>query len=296
MSQVVAVPVVETVKNVFNFSVDKFPLSGPDNMATGVYGLFRSDNNAFVGRSSVTKIYVPHQTDDVLALVECAAEAFDGVGEVSCHFNEGHYVVVQPSREYRLNVFGTVDNIIPKLVIRAGYDMKAFSASVAFYRDMCRNLHIMRSVSSTTVSINHTSGLRSKMNELIRTFSTLKNSWGTLQNVVQQIERTRVQLPAFLDAIYGQPVAGDTTRAETIHRNRTEAIIRRIMNEQHAAGRTPMDATMTVTGWEAFNAIQGYTQHQATRRGGVGDFQRMLLAHNDANVATAEAYVMRLAS
>jgi hypothetical protein len=291
MSNVVAVPVVETVKSVFNFSVDKFPLSGPDNMKTGVFGLFRSDSGEFIGRGSVTKIYVPHQTDDVLALVESAAEAFDGVGDVKCHFNNGHYVVVQPSREYRLNVFGTVDNVVPRLVIRAGYDMKAFSASVAMFRDMCKNLHIMRTVSSTTVSINHTSGLRSKMNELIRTFGVLKNSWATLGSVIAHMEATRVNLPAFLDAVYGQPVAGDTTRAETIHRNRTEAIIRRIMNEQFAAGRDKMTSDMMVTGWEALNAVQGYTQHTATRRGGVGDFQRMLLAHNDASVAKAENYV-----
>lgn len=287
----VAVPVVETVKTVFNFSVDKFPLSGPDNMRTEWFGLFRSDTSEPVGSGSVTSRYVPHQTDDVLALVESAAEAFDGVGEVKCHFNDGHYVVVQPSKEYRLNVFGTQDNIIPRLVIRAGYDMKAFSASVAFFRDLCKNLHIMRTVESTTVSIRHTSGLRSKMNELIRTFSVLKNSWATLGDVVQQMEATRVNLPAFLDAVYGQPKEGDTTRSETIHRNRTGAIILRIMHEQFAAGRPRMTNDMVVTGWEAFNAVQGYTQHAATRRNGIGDFQRMLLAHNDAAVLRAENFV-----
>ncbi len=296
MSNVVATPVVETVKSVFNFSVDKFPLSGPDNMKTGVFGLFRSDSGEFVGRGSVTKIYVPHQTDDVLALVESAAEAFDGVGDVKCHFNDGHYVVVQPSKEYRLDVFGTADNILPRLVIRAGYDMRAFSASVAFYRDLCKNLHIMRTVSSTTVSINHTSGLRSKMNELIRTFGVLKSSWATLGDVVRHMEATRIHLPTFLDAVYGQPVQGDTTRAETIHRNRTEAIVRRIVNERFFAQRPDLTAEMTVTGWEALNAVQGYTQHAATRRGGVGDFQRMLLAHADASVAKAENYVRSMAS
>ena len=285
VSAPVAVPVVETVKSVFNFSVDKFPLSGPDNMKTGVYGLFRSDSNEFVGRSSVTKIYVPHQTDDVLTLVECAAEAFDGVGDVSCHFNHGHYVVVQPSKEYRLNVFGTVDNIIPKLVIRAGYDMKAFSASIGFYRDLCKNLHIMRSISSTTVSIKHTSGLRAKMADLIRTFSVLKNSWATLADVATHLERRRVMLPAFLDAIYGQPVQGETTRAITIHANRTKAICERVVNEAFLSGRGHLDvANQPVSAWLALNAVQGYVQHTSRRNAGTSDFQRMLLAHNDQHV------------
>jgi hypothetical protein len=134
------------------------------------------------------------------------------------------------------------------------------------------------------------------MNELIRTFSVLKNSWATLGMVAQQMEATRVHLPTFLDAVYGQPIQGDTTRAETIHRNRTEAIIRRIMNEKFAANRPAMETDMVVSGWEAFNAVQGFTQHQATRRGGVGDFQRMLLAHADTSVGKAEDYVRAMAS
>lgn len=298
MNQVVATPVVETVKNVFNFSVDKFPLSGPDNMRTEWFGLFRSDTSKPVGTGSVTSRYVPHQTDDVLALVESAAEAFDGIGEVKCHFREGHYVTVQPSRDFRKNIFGTMDNIFPRVVIRAGYDMRAFNASIGFYRDLCLNLGRLQSVRGTSVRINHTSGLRSKMNELIQTFGQLRDGWDALATTAVRLESQRVSMVDFLDQVYGQPVAGETTRAVTIHENRTKAIFTRLANERVKMGKPAMTAgsRFEVSAWEAFNAIQGYTQHDATRRGNPGDFDRILLAAEDSAVLKAESLVMALAS
>ena len=35
---------IENIRETFNFSIEKFPLSGPDGMKTPFYGLFRSDN------------------------------------------------------------------------------------------------------------------------------------------------------------------------------------------------------------------------------------------------------------
>lgn len=286
-----ATPVVETVQKAFNFSVDKFPLSGPDNMSTPFYGLFCSHNHAVVG-NAVSKIYVPHQTDDVLALVESAATAFDGIAEVKCHFREGHYVTVEPSKDYRRMIFGSADNIFPRVIIRAGYDGRAFSASVGYWRDLCKNMHRMMTVRGTTVSIRHTSGLRSKMDELIQTFSVLKDSWATLADVIARLEDARVEMPAFLDAVYGQPVDGETSRARTIHENRTKAIFKRLSNERFIMGKPAMSGKFEVSAWEAFNAIQGYTQHETPRRKIYsGPFDRMLATWSDRDVNKAEQLV-----
>ena len=70
---VVSDSVVDTVKSKFDFTVDKFPLSGPDGLKTPLYGLFRSDTMDYVGKPC-SKHYVAHQSDDVLALVESAGE------------------------------------------------------------------------------------------------------------------------------------------------------------------------------------------------------------------------------
>ena len=124
----------QTVRDSFNFNIEKFPLSGPDGMQTPWYGLFRSDNGEVVGEGSVTSRYVPHQTDDVIALVEAAESVFDESVSVRTHFRDGHFVTLEPSRDYRKAIFGTSDNIFPRLFIRGCFDRKAFSASLEIGR------------------------------------------------------------------------------------------------------------------------------------------------------------------
>jgi len=296
-----AAAVSDSVRNAFDFSVDKFPLSGPDGMKTPWYALFRSDNSTVVGNGSVTSRYVPHSTDDVCALVDAAAEAFDGEIECKTHFRDGHYVNIQPTMELRRSVYGEHDNIWPRVIINAGYDGRAFTATMGYYRDTCSNLAMMRKVSGTTISIRHTSGLRGHMDSLIATFNTLKESWGNLTSVIDRLEGVQVNMIDFLDKIYGVPSAeslalantGAAVRAVTVHQNRTKAIWERMNRERIVTGRPQM--TDTVSAWEAYNAIQGYVQHDAQSKSGFkGEFDRILRASRDQAVRKAEALVLDL--
>lgn len=288
--------VVAKVQEAFNFTVDKFPLGGPDKLTTPWYGLFRSDNSKVLGKGSVTKIYCPHQTDDVLALVDGAAHAFDGEIDVRCHFRDGHYVSIIPTKDYRRQIYGGQDNIFPRVLIRACYDGQAFSATMGYYRDLCRNMSMMRQVSGTSVSIKHTSGLRNKMDELIKTFATLKESWQTLGNIIETLENREVQMVDFLNQVYGEPARDATARSINMHSKRTETIFRRLQRERTLSGRPAIGDSFKVSAWEAYNGIQGYVQHDATRRGEPSDFARMLIASNDKAVTTAETLVLALAS
>lgn len=283
----------ETVKSAFNFSVDKFPLAGPDGMTTPWYGLFRSDNMQVVGNGSVTNRYNPHTTDDVLALVDAAGEAFDGEIDVKCHFRDGHYVSVSPTKAERRAIFGTADNVFPRVIISAGYDGKSFKATMGYYRDICRNMSIMRQVNGTTVSIRHDSNLRSKMDDLITSFETVKKSWTTLADVIVALETREVQMTSFLNTIYGEPE--DSKRAVTVHKNRTEAIFKRLQRERMVSGRPVIGEDFTVSAWEAFNAIQGFYQHDAQAKSEFkGEFDRILRASNQAEVLQAEKMVLQL--
>ncbi len=280
------------VSSVFNFSVDKFPLSGPENMRTPFYGLFRSDNQQVVGSGSVSSRYLPHTTDDILALTESALESIGGDCEVSCHFDDGHYVKIKPSVEYRREVFDN-DTVWPQFLIRAGYDGEAFSASLGLYRDMCRNMHIMRQVQGTTVRIRHTNSLRSKMDDLINTFELLKGSWERLLDTVKAMNTGTVLMVDFLDAIYGKPEK-DEGRGATIHRNRTEAIFRRLQKEHTQLGLT-IPSDFKVSAWLAFNAVQGYVQHDSTRKGEVNDWGRLISAQDSLAVRKAEELALAAA-
>lgn len=280
---------VSAVREAFDFTVDKFPLSGPDGMATPFYGLFRSDTSKVVG-TAVTHRYRCHQTDDVLAITEAAIEALaDEDIEVRTHFRDGHYVEYAPSNAERRAIYGTADNIFPRFMLRAGYDGRAFSVSLGYYRDLCSNLHIPRSVGKGIVrTIRHTSGLRSKMDELIHDFSELGKGWDAIQAAVQRMESREVVLTDFLNSIYGEPET-DSKRAVTVHKNRTEAIVRRLMGERVRSGRPQMGGDFKVSAWEAFNAVQGYVQHEATRRSGFDNaMDRLILANGDKAVHSAE--------
>lgn len=283
--------VLDTVAEAFSFSVEKFPLAGPDNMKTPFYGLFRDDNSECIG-NAVSADYVVHTTDDILAIVEATQAVFSDC-DVQTYFKEGHYVDLAPTKEMRKAVYGTADNIFPRLTIFAGYDGRAFKVHMGYFRDLCLNLHRMKAVKSTYVSIRHTSGLRGKMNELIDQFSGLKDGWDDLGKVIDRMESTPVQLAAFLDKVYGTPTAEG--RSTTIHANRTEAIFKRVLDERRRSGRPQIDNTFTVSAWEAFNAVQGYVQHDASRKGKPNKFDRILASSSDAAVIDAESLAYSLA-
>jgi hypothetical protein len=233
----------------------------------------------------------------VVALCDAVEQVFDGEVHAKCHFRDGHYVIVEPTKEQRRAVFGTADNIFPRLMIRAGYDGMAFSASMGYYRDLCKNMHIMRSVKSTSVSIRHTNNLRSNMDELIQTFGLLKESWMSLTELIDRLEATKVNMVEFLDQLYGIPE--NTPRAITIHKNRTTDIFNRLSREQMLSGRVPMSQAngFQVTAWEAFNAIQGFVQHDAqSKKEFAGEFDRIIRASKDANVIKAENLLLSLSA
>lgn len=283
--------VARQVQDNFQFEVVKFPLTGPDNIKTPFYGLFRNDTFEVVNDRSVSKLYVPHQTEDVVALVDAASEVFGEVN-VKCHFRSGHYVSVMPSNDIRKSVFGTVDNVFPRIIIRAGYDGKAFKATLGCYRDMCQNLMMLQSVNSTSVSIRHSSGLRGHMDELVQTFEDLSGSWTDLSARIDEMRDRQVNVADFLKNIYGEPK--DSKRGQTVHQNRTEAIFKRLLRECQLTG-TPRPSEAggwQVPGWLAYNAVQGYTQHDARRKGGTTDFDRVILASQSQDVLKAEKLVL----
>ena len=287
--------IVETVKATFDFSVEKFPLTGPDNMRTEWYGLFRSDDMSPVGSGSVTSRYVPHTTDDVLALVEAAGEVFGGVNKVTCDFNHGHRLSIMPTNERRVSIFGEADNIFPRLVIDAGYDGSAFKATLGYYRDLCRNLHRLQSVQSTTTAIRHTHGLRDKMNVLVKQFGELNSSWESLAKQAVRLESEQINMATFMDELYGKP--SEAGRGLTMHQSRSEAIFRRLLDERNRSGRGRVENLM-VSKWEALNAIQGYMQHDASRRGTnrtATPFARAMLSMDSAIVARAEELLLTTA-
>ena len=283
--------VVDHVTKAFNFTVDKFPLSFPDNQPSPWYGLCTSSGEP-IGGGSVSSSYEPHQTEDVIALVEATSEAFGSEVQVECSWHAqgskpGHYVSIAPTREERLKVFGESDNVWPRVVIQALYDGRAFKANLGAYRDACKNLQMMETVSNCSMSIGHTSQLRTKMDELIEQFRSLRDAWGSMTEAIVLMQSKEVNLAEFLNEVYPVPV---TERSRKTHEKRTASIFNRIYSERLATGRPGIDtSTWIVSNWEAYNGVQGHVQHEQARRGNPSDFRRAMLAASDRHVLKAEA-------
>ena len=285
---------VERITEAFPFTVDKRRLYDPEGGPTDIFGLFRSDNGQQVG-NAVSAGYEPHTTDDILALTEAVSHRFDGRIEVKCHFRDGHYVSIQPTQEERLSLFGGRDNVFSRYLLKGRYNGVADTV-VGMFRDLCKNLAELSQVEGTTTSIRHTSGLRPKMDDLIRTFQELEGSWATMEGLIRNMAERKVRIADFLNEIYPQPEADASQRSVTIHSNRTELIVNRLMQEHSRLGLGSIRANSDVSAWLAFNAVQGYVQHEKSRNGDPTRFDRMLMANNDPVVKRAETLALTMAS
>jgi hypothetical protein len=240
---------------------------------------------------AVRKGYQPHTTDDVCALVEAAASVFPGEARALCSFYDGHYVAVEPSKDYRRSIFGTADNIWPRLWIRAGYDGRAFKAQLGYYRDACRNMAMIREVTGRAIvaNIRHTAHLRDKLSELHETFARLAAGWDGVVATAQAMESRQVNLADFLRQVY--PLADNASeRTRSSAERRVEAIVARVISERQATGRPRLvgnDGAYLVSAWEAFNAVQGYVQHDSRRHGRPDYFTRAIVALDDPAVDRA---------
>lgn len=276
----------QSIAEAFPFEVCKLPLLGPDRERTPHYGLFRNDNGACVG-NACRRGYEPHTLDDVQALAEAACIGFDaGRCGITCTWDGGHHVIIGPTDEHRRAIYGTADNIFPRFILQAGYDGRAFTASLGLFRDACQNLQRIRTAGeSHSVSLRHTRQLRDRMPRLIETFRGLAAQWDGVVSTVERMQATELDFREFVAAVY--PMPNDAShRTEAGYRRRAQLIVSRLMRERQQTGR-PLGGSHLATAWEAFNAVQGYVQHDKSRKGRPGVAQRAMIALTDDDVARA---------
>jgi len=276
------------IESEFAFEVLKKPLKSVDGLSTPVFGLFRSDNDDFVGGESVSERYVPHNVDDVSALVEAAAGLFDGELSIRTMWDNGHVIIIQPLEHERYTINGA-DGMIPALVIRAQYNKRSFSANMGMFRFLCENMLMLSSMKGTSVKIRHTNSLREKMDTLIATFSGLDKSFDILMDGFMQMNNNWFKLSYFVTEVIGDRPEEEGSK-RTRWDNTCDTIKQIIANERQALTgefSTVGDSTMC-TGWELYNAVQGYSQHKKTRRNDPSRDQRAILASDDTMVRKAE--------
>lgn len=279
--------IVSRVRSEFDFSVERMPLMGPDNLSTPWYGLFRSDTGGTVGSGSVSENYTPHTTEHVVELVRASIKAFGEASDVDCYFKDGHYVSIAPTREYRKAVTSR-DTVWPRLVIRAGLGgTTSFRVNVGYYRDLCKNLAMPQSVKSFHVNYRHTSGITSRLDQLTHDFQGLKEGWETLSSTIDMLNGRKVVIADIIKQVYGEIDPESSQRSRTVAENRVAAIVNRLLSER-AGG----NVSHVATAWEMYNAIQGYTLHDAQRKGKPTYWDRAISTASNQYVVRAEEILL----
>ena len=282
--------IADRVAAAFPFECNKLPLFGPEGLPTPHYGIFRSDNADCVG-STCSRKYEPHTRDDVAAICEASAEAFGDDLRLVSKFADGHRLIMGAKSAQPVAISGR-DTIAPRLIVRAGYDGRAFSAWLGYYRGVCENLDIIRPVlagAGVSGKIRHTAGLRDKMPALVAQFRAMAGEFGRVVETAQKLAATEVTLARWLDACW--PIEGtETPRQRSARRRRNGAIGQRILRERQRLGGLSRlgESIDRATAWEAYQGVQGYVQHDANRQGRPDNVARALIALDSPIVLRAQ--------
>lgn len=268
----------------YNFSVDKFPMSGPDGLVSPHYGLWRSDTSECVG-NAVSAKYNPHTTEDIVTLVEAARLAFDGELSLDMLWRQGHHLILKPTRESAVTIYGD-DKIIPKLSIYGGFGGTPFMGDAGFHRYTCANLAHLTRVHNVSATIRHTASMRDKMQLLVAKFELLRASWVETQTQIREMNERRFSVAGFMLDLFGAPPTEG--RGRTVAESRIEKILGRLVSERSKLG-IPQDTD--ASGWMLWNAVQGYLQHDVTRKE-ANKTLRGLDTWNDPILAKAEALAL----
>lgn len=270
----------EAIKEAYPFTVDKFPLSGPDGMKTDIYGLFRYVDGKceFVGNKSVKKRYVPHTVNHVADVCQAASHAMGGSVALKTDFHHGHIVTMTPemSEMKRLN---SIEQLTPIMMLKASYDGKSILMSMGLYNPLCKNQELFESVKECNVNIRHNSTIDFKMENLIKKLSVLRQSWGTLDAMIDHMNGKQTHIDDFIKELFPEK---ESKRGKTIAENRKTEIKERLRSEQ---GKTGEAIGEYATNWRLFNAIQGYFQHDVTRNKGTSEIETIMKSNKESNQA-----------
>lgn len=280
----------------FGFEILKYELAAPlirdaevVNLATTCFGLFRSDNDDFVGGSSVSARYEPHTIEDVKALILACGELCPNGFHIQTVWNDGHVILVHPHEAQIANI-GKFGSLRPLIVIKALYNKRAFQVIMGMYNFVCSNLMMLNGSSPQThVSIRHTSGLPGKMNELIKNISRLDGAFDVIVENAFKMMSHEFSIESFVTAINGPKP--ETEGSKLTRWNAYLDEIKKIVWSERSALGIEADASRA-NGWELYNAVQGFAQHKQTRRNDPTDSQRVLLAADDPRVKKAEAIAL----
>ena len=280
---------MKRINEAFPFEVYKAPLKhhvfGESSRVndTKYYGLFRDDNNEQVSDKSVSESYVPHTTADVRAIVEQAIKVFDPhdgcLDHINAWFNKGHYVCIAPSTDYRKRMH-RYDHVYPRAHVYAGLGgLSSVRIRIGWWREKCGNLAMPRLVDGISLNIRHSKSLPDKLLEIKR--SNLFEGWSKMRTHMDKMQDNRFNFKDAMHTIFGEAIP----RRQRSYEARMNAIASRIMREKRQVDHVgEIQGMEYISGWELYNGVQGYYQHDAPMKGRIGEYLEVGRAELDSTI------------
>ena len=290
---------IESQLDKFPRHIIKQPLFGPNGEETGYYGLF-TETGQPVGRSSVTERYVSHQLHHIRPIISSVL-GLPGFRNpiVEARWKEGHYIRIRPDDNYRREIIKG-DSVWPQLDLWFGLGGLPARGRLPMQRDACSNLMMVRNSSEINFSIKHTASIETRIATIQDQFYNIVAKWDEVVDHCRHMQGKRINLKELLAEIYPKPET-ESKKALTNHRDKISAIWSRVMRESHELNlQTPSLANPVTTGWMAYNAIQGYRQHDAGRKNEKGmtkdqkEFNRSVSVLEDSTVHRAEELILSM--
>lgn len=259
------------------------------------FGCFRSDTWQEIG-GTVKKNYVPPTRAQLISLAMAATEAFEGAPvEVSAAiFRNGYYTTIQPTKEWRVEI-AEGDTVFPVLTAQmqfggTGRDL----INLGCQRDMCANLQMMRSVAQWNQRIRHSSDHGNFMEQAINDCSKLAQNFENFIETMKMLNDSKIDFGELINVVFHQRLAsikGDKLPKQTARTFR--AIQNRYNAEAEKLGDRLLTSTNTeANAWLAYNAVQGYFQHDANHRVASNKYEQALVANSKMEVETAEKFLL----
>lgn len=251
-----------TIDNLYDSQGNKLPIKGVFYRDQEEARLFGSNDRLVVYHSKGEDYYFQSREDAIdqaiMAFQSVKAMGGDAI-EMVATFNKGYSVSFTQKIERKDRKFMFENDIIfPTYNFNFSYDSVSRGGG-GCDRFCCSNLITTTRVAGFSFSFRHTKNAGERMIAIQAGIADIANNWGAFLQHCEMMGKKSVNLLDVYSRVWGDK-PGKEGRKLTVWNDRLGDMQTRLNRESSLLGLSPAN------GWLVFNAVQGYLQHDTTRK------------------------------
>lgn len=236
-------------------------LNDGDFISFPYYGLVSTDGRIIPVDHSVSAKHVHHTKADFRSALEAGLAAIGGNGKISAHWNNnGYFGSFENRDDSRYNISGNPrDYIRHKFIVHMPHD-GSVRLGLAVDAAICSNLMMFKTIKSSSFNVRHTLSFKDRFDYIVDSFHRLEETQADIAAKIETLNAKSVKIDDFVQKFI---LAGKDSMSKQLE-TRIEKILSRVYRESVTALGNA-DRT-TATAWRLWSGLQGYLQHDATRK------------------------------